>query len=101
MIGKARSTWGPISLCLTLLGGIAGSAVAASFEPDTETFEAGNLVDKSILRGPNHTLRNKVINKGYMNNYVIDRGAGQIGGGGGAETRQRRQAAGRTTGRDR
>ena len=78
MIGKARSTWGPISLCLTVLGSIAGSAVAASFEPDTVTFQAGNLVDKSILRGPNHTLRNKVINKGYMNNYVIDSPFGEF-----------------------
>ena len=64
------------ALCLLAMS--TGAVSAASYEPDTVSFQAGKLVDKKLLKGPNHTMQNEVVSKDYMNHYRIDSPFGEF-----------------------
>ncbi len=53
-------------------------AAPAGFEPDAPTLKASSLVPKTTLKGPNHTVQEKVVNRGFMNHYRISSPFGEF-----------------------
>ncbi len=53
-------------------------ATAATYEPDSPTLKASTLVPKTTLTGPNHTVQEKVVNRGFMNHYRISSPFGEF-----------------------
>ncbi len=57
-------------------------AASSSYEPDAPTLKASQLVPKTTLKGPNHTVQEKVVNRGFMNHYRITSPFGEFSAAG-------------------
>jgi hypothetical protein len=63
------------ALCLALLGGISLPSFAApksleNFEKPS-SFQASQILGPDLVKGPNHSIAEKVTNDGYFNTYTI------------------------------
>ena len=65
--GRARDCM-VFGLLLWLSG---GTAMSASYDPDTYRFKAADLLPAKTLKGPNHTVQETVENKDFINHYRI------------------------------
>ena len=58
---------------------ITGSAYAQNVQFDEDnTLQAGRILPPELVSGPNHTVKQLVINDGYLNIYTIESPFGQL-----------------------
>ena len=58
---------------------ITGSAYARNVQFDEDnTLQAGRILPPELVSGPNHTVKQLVINDGYLNIYTIESPFGQL-----------------------
>lgn len=65
------------SLLVACLASPLAGGAEADFEAAT-MLAAGEVLPAKLLRGPNHTVQDKVYNDGFLNTYTIDSPWGQV-----------------------
>ncbi len=78
--------WAILFLSMLLYASFMGRAAdgAADYESSTPNLKASRLLAKDTLKGPNHTVQERVVNRGFMNHYRIMSPFGQFAAAGDA-----------------
>lgn len=66
-----------MAAALVLATGYQAALAAGGYE-SPPTLQASKILPKQLLSGPFHTVREKVVNDGFLNHYQVDSGFGQF-----------------------
>ncbi len=71
-VAKRITRHGAISLLLLSAGFLCNPVFAQKFDPEEFHLKASDLLGADKLSGPHYRIDGRVVNKGFMNNYLIE-----------------------------